>query len=86
MHPDDLVPLNSTIELKPIKKISIRDLKGSNYTILKSDGYIEVGSFNENGLAFGDVDSEFFGLIRNLRIFIPVAVKNWIVINDISLK
>ena len=86
MHPMDLIPENSTIELKPVKQFSIFDLKDSNYTILKPDGFIEVGKFNENGLATGEVDSNLLGSIKNLKIIFHINIENWIVINDIGFE
>ena len=86
MHLEDLIPINSTIEIKPLKKISNAELKDVNNITMKPDGYIQVGFFDENGLASGEVDYNFFGSITNLRIIIQMAVQNWIVINDISLE
>ena len=70
--PGDIMPSNSTLEIKPLNIIT--NLNGTNYNKTNNNFYI-IDYFGSNGLISIDVDFNLFGLIEILN-----EVKNWILI------
>ena len=71
-HPNDIIPYNSSIEIKIFSNSSEK----SNYkTIGQVTRYI----------IFGEIDYKLHGLIEEFRIAInPQKLENWILINDVE--
>jgi alpha-1,3-mannosylglycoprotein beta-1,4-N-acetylglucosaminyltransferase A/B len=70
-HPGDKIPANSTIEIKTLNLTRDNEL------------YFEIGRFDINGVAQGQVNYTELGTVQHVQINISKRVDNWIVINEI---
>jgi hypothetical protein len=73
-HPDDHLPYDSTIEIKPLK----RQFNSS------ADGFIVINRVTSE-IVTGEIDYEKLSFIEELRIMIgKKSLDKWILINDIE--
>ena len=70
-HPGDKIPANSTVEIKTLNLTRDNQL------------FIEIGRFDMNGVAKGQVNYTELGTVQQVQINVSKKVDNWIVINEI---
>ena len=75
-HPNDKMPDQTTIEIKPVES-------SANQTIT-SDGYYIIGAFEDGFVKLENLKT--FGLIQSLRIRINTDSKFWLILNEIQFK
>lgn len=92
-HPEDKFPVNTTVEVLPLRDKLREELEDSNsiHLTMKSltgtaaasnDGYQVVGLFKSNGMAEGEIGSEI-GAIRSLRIRVNSDSQRWVILSEV---
>ena len=87
IHPDDLIPEKSTLEVKPIKNdANVLAFVRRENTTLQNDGFIILDRFgsDKGGKLHNSLNESM--QINKLRITISKTVQNWIMISEISFE
>ncbi|KAI1283784.1 Alpha-1,3-mannosyl-glycoprotein 4-beta-N-acetylglucosaminyltransferase B [Halotydeus destructor] len=90
-HPDDKVPVNSTLEVLPVipgldfSSVISSDGVNLNKLTRTSDDYFIVASFQPNGVVQGKVPIDM-GRIRSMRITVSSSPDNWLILSELFIK
>jgi len=79
-HPSDLL-YNTCVEIHPVDPNRTKNVFKES-----TDGYLEVGEFNDLGIAEGKLDSELIGAVSSVRLVIKTSSKNWVIISEIMFN
>ena len=86
MHPDDKIPLNSTLEIKPIElRLNSTQLIERNMTIT-DDNYLVVAKLTDkSGDLIGELNNKLWFNITSLRLTISNPGDKWILIREFGI-
>ncbi|XP_035793734.1 alpha-1,3-mannosyl-glycoprotein 4-beta-N-acetylglucosaminyltransferase B-like isoform X2 [Anopheles albimanus] len=73
---------NTTVEVLPIDGLTGAPIVSYNVT---KDGFLVVGSFNNNGIAEGTIDSKI-GKLKEIRLHVYSDSQNWVILREIYLQ
>lgn len=76
-HPSDRFE-ETTIEIMPEE--------AGEGVKLNSEGFMQVGFFDENGIAEGDIDWKIMGKLKEMRILVGKSHENWAILSEIFVR
>lgn len=76
-HPSDRFE-ETTIEIMPEE--------AGEGVKLNSEGFMQVGFFDENGIAEGDIDWKVMGKLKEMRILVGKSHENWAILSEIFVR
>jgi len=76
-HPSDLL-YNTSVQIRPMEHDRIKKLFKES-----TDNYLEIGEFNDLGIAEGKLNSDLIGAVTSVRLVIKTSSKNWVIISEI---
>jgi len=89
-HPEDRLPLNTTVEVLPVdKEFASRSLNSTDGWDLRTiqrtpDGFAIIGLFRANGIADGSVPLGI-GKIKTIRIRVVSDSQRWAILSEVCL-
>jgi len=76
-HPSDLL-YNTSVEIRPVEYDRTKSLFKET-----TNNYLEIGEFNDLGIAEGKLNSDLIGAVTSVRLVIKTPSNNWVMISEI---